>query len=840
MNEKLKNIIEGINNGTIKDITSFDLTLEDLLTKDNNGTYFLEFLLKKNIILPFELEYKIKNNPEIAYIYCKNNKPLYSFDISERDLFSYVNGVRLIDYLFEKNCFIKFIPFIEENIEIIDLLCATKNYATLLLLSQNIIDRLTIRNEYGVFPIEKYLNDDKVLNFIIPLVNNLDVLLEICSKNNNYDMMKYVNENILMSNYDDKQSLLQFLIKKKGIIPNCLITIPANVNFIKFLLSNNYYDYLKNSDESVLLLEILPDKTLLEFMLENGYNLQLKSISNIKTVKILYKFKKLDLEEVVDENVLLTPVKEIFDDNSVDNKSLFEYMLDNGYNIKIFNIKNESLVKLCYLKKRPDLLIKADISNLLKPIQYDYTYLDYILDCIKNGNIKVNINYIPGASYFSDANEIVKYYITIARHDMIAYINEIKVDALLKEYGDKRLIEILLDTDMDLTLNKILTATLKSNPDIAIILRSRGIIQKNIDISSKENGYIPNYIKNVNNNFSMGPLSKEGENLLKELEFLFSSDNKSDADIVKMLIACYRNALIINYDITIKEINKLIDIKKKNIDRFCYFKSNNGDYFSSGEGAVFIEEVSITSLIHETGHALHYYLTNDKIPDDYTVITDRVREDKNILFNTEKFFISFGQLENEFYNSIFQRYEGFFKKYYNEQKLKEIKDRLSKSKEEKKSKYKDCQIPDEQLDIILDDMYTPQEYIEQQKKIFVEENLNFALFNECSGFISICDILDAIYEGRIYSGILKNSQGNLISSDVGHGLRYYYATEHGFSEMIANFSVIIKSNKAEDDLLLLKLIIGDEAFNMLYNFYYYDMLNFSRDELENSKFKGGK
>lgn len=40
MNEKLQNIIDGINNGTIKDVSSFDLTLEDFLAKDNNGTYF--------------------------------------------------------------------------------------------------------------------------------------------------------------------------------------------------------------------------------------------------------------------------------------------------------------------------------------------------------------------------------------------------------------------------------------------------------------------------------------------------------------------------------------------------------------------------------------------------------------------------------------------------------------------------------------------------------------------------------------------------------------------------------------------------------------------------------
>ena len=838
MNEKLQNIIDGINNGTIKDVSSFDLTLEDFLAKDNNGTYFLEFLLKKHIILPFELEYKMKNNPEIAYIYCKNDEYLYFFNISEKDLFSYFNGVRLIDYLIEKNSLISnFIQNIKENIEIVDLLCSSGHYFMLNFLNPDIINKLTIKNEYGVFPIEKYLNDENAIKFIVPLVNNLNVLLEICNKNNNYNLMQYANESILMSNYEDNKSILQFLIKDKGIIPKCLIDIPANVDFIKYLLDNNYYDYLKNVGEDIFLLEIFSTETLLEFMLKHGYDPQLKNIYNVKTINIIYRFKRFDLIEEVSENILLTPVKEIFDDDSDDSRSLFEYMLDNGYNIKNFCIQNENLVKLCYFKKRPDLLIKTNISNLLKPIHDNYTYLDYILNCIKNANVKINITNI---SCSSDIDENVKYYITVAKHDMIAYLNKIEVDTLLKKYGDKTLLEILLDTDMDLTLNKILTNTLKSNPDIAIILRNRGINQKDVDISKKENEYTASYIKNINNNLGVGPLLKEGEDLLKKLEFLFSSDNKSDKDMVNGLIAGYRNALMVNYDVTIEEINRLIDIKEQNLDRFCYFRSNDGNYFSPQNGSVFCERANINSLMHETGHALHYYLANNKIPDNYMAIIDRAKEDVNILFNTEMFSISYQHLVSKSYDSVNQRYEGFIKEYYTDQKIKDIEDRLPKSKEEKKLKYKGLQISDEQLDIILDDMYTLNEYIEHQKRIFIKENVFVTLLNDFSGFISIGDILDAIYDGRLHSGILKNSQGSLIPSTCGHGLNYYYATEHGFYEMIANFSAIAKSNKAEDNLLFLKSIIGDEVFNMIYDFYYYDILNFNRDKLENLKFKGGK
>ena len=149
-----------------------------------------------------------------------------------------------------------------------------------------------------------------------------------------------------MSNYEDNKSILQFLIKDKGIIPKCLIDIPANVDFIKYLLDNNYYDYLKNVGEDIFLLEIFSNETLLEFMLKHGYDPQLKNIYNVKTINIIYRFKRFDLIEEVSENILLTPVKEIFDDDSDDSRSLFEYMLDNGYNIKNFAILKKGLIYL--------------------------------------------------------------------------------------------------------------------------------------------------------------------------------------------------------------------------------------------------------------------------------------------------------------------------------------------------------------------------------------------------------------------------------------------------------------------------------------------------------------
>ena len=60
----------------------------------------------------------------------------------------------------------------------------------------------------------------------------------------------------------------------------------------------------------------------------------------------------------------------------------------------------------------------------------------------------------------------------------------------------------------------------------------------------------------------------------------------------------------------------------------------------------------------------------------------------------------------------------------------------------------------------------------------------------------------------------------MINKIAGHGLEYYYGTTNDFDELIANFSIIFKSYDSEKIFNELREIIGDETFNLLYNFYY--------------------
>ena len=150
---------------------------------------------------------------------------------------------------------------------------------------------------------------------------------------------------------------------------------------------------------------------------------------------------------------------------------------------------------MLYQKQRPDLMDYRNVDFLLKIfIDDSNTYFDYILDCIKNGKINYDKNIFTKPH---DFNLLVKYYLIIAKHDMLGYIEKISKAELLSEYNNMTLIEHLLNSNTELTLNKILSDELKSDPNIAVILKSRGISQKSITISKDKDERVQKYIDNT-------------------------------------------------------------------------------------------------------------------------------------------------------------------------------------------------------------------------------------------------------------------------------------------------------------------------------------------------------
>lgn len=845
MTERLQNILNEINNGTRTNISDLNLSKEELLTKDKYGVSFIEYLLAKEIPL-YCVKDKMENNTEIAYLLYKyNNLMLYSYKIDEKMLFSYVNGKRLIDYIIEKNKIRSdIIKIITDNVEIIDLLCQDNSRYYLSYLSPEIINKLMTKDNSDTYPIEKYLNDTYALRNIMPLINEYNKLLEICSKHNDYSLMQYANANILMNKYNQDSTILEFLINEKNIVPDALSRIPDNIDFVNFLMENNYYDYLNKASERVLLLKVSPPKTLLEVLIDKGYNPDISSISEIETINILYKNNKLSLIEHSDiySDILLENASEVLQDGTNKEETILEYLIDNNYDVKesINYSSNKEIIKILYKKARPDLLSLTSAEVLLDPIEENnpYTYFDYILDNLKENKVKVSID---GMLYMTDTDKIVKFYLILAKHDMMEYVEELSKNKLLEKENGKTLLESLLDADSNLTLDKIISEQNKAEPEIAFIIKSRGLKQESVNISKEENNYVNYYLDGVNNHLGIGPLYEEGEKLLEELQNVFN-DGESDKDLISALTSGYRQALFSNnnYAIVLEEIRKLIEIKKQNMDRFFYIKEKDSGYFSQSNGSVFCDNTQVETLLHETGHALHYYTVQNKTPDDYNEIVTNARQNPELLVKAEKLSNEYHEIRSKIETIVEHKYNNFFDGYYNEERRQKIRDLLAKSKEEKKREYESLNIPEDQLDIILNEMYTEEEYISHQKRIYIRENVEAILRNEVSGIFATSDIIDAILEGKFHSGVLTNSQGEKIKKMPGHGLHYYFGTNHSFNEMIANFASMSKSKEAGKNLQMLKDIVGDEVYNMISNFYYKEIIQLNTEDLEVSKGKRGK
>lgn len=772
-------------------LEEYDLSINDLLIEDKNGTTLLEQMLKENIDISninidddiIDLEKTIEIIEIITY---KDKEvPEKIKNIFENTLFS-TNNNEFFKYLLIKNNMLikKMISIIKEHTEIVDLLCKYHFEYHLIYLNPEIIKKLITKDENGNYPVDKYVSNSMAIKNISSLIN--------------------FDENI------------DFMI-----------------HFIKLLVDNKLYSFFYDADENILLYKVYPPKTLLEILIENNVNIKVNNINNKEIIKILYDNKKLDLIGSNSENIWLSNTRDVFKDTVVKDQTILEYMLDNNYDIKIPCIFEEDTLKILYQKNRPDLLVKASASLLMTRINDNYTYLDYILDCINKGDFEYNIANIT-APIKPDMK--AEFYLDIARHDMIGYVkNSLNLNTLLKKYDNKTLLDYFLDKDSELTLNKILDKSDKMNYSVMIILKSRGIKDNDSILNiNKDNA---SFVKNTPDTY-YGPLDNDSDYLIKELERLFISDGKSDKDLINLLITGYRNALFINYDITIREIEKLIEIKKNNFDKFYYVKDKNSSYFSPSKGCIFINDSYISVVIHETGHALHHYLTGSEVPDNYDEIVKRAEENKELLTKTSKYFESCNKIMKNIKNYFLNLANEVLTAHYSKQEnIMDIQSIASKDISEYRDKFKSLKIPEEQLEQILQETFSVEEYIKREAIIVASELTDTTIRNNYASIGATNDIIDAIYRGKVCDGVLKSADGQKIASFGGHGIRYYSQKKHGFDEMIAQFAVLVKSKGAEENLQVLRNIVGDEVYNMISNFYYTNILEM---DINKSKNQGGR
>ena len=711
MDEKIKEKLQDIKNGYL--VT--DVPLKYLLLVDSDGIMYLEYLIKdkppRSLLNDTIKEIEESDDPKALYICLKYNYYINNINVKNEDvLFKKVEGDKtLIDIILSGNNSLYYSIFnsIKNRVELIDYIIKYAQYSILYNISNELIDNL-FTNKNGIYPIDKYINNNSVIQMTIQKVS-IEKLINYCKNKNDYNLLSYVNQNNLLH------------------------------------------------------------------VMDNG-------------------------------------------------KKVYEFLLDNNINPRFFNFNIDSKEILDELVKRGkiDLLYNAKAKSLLSNYDENRTYFDLMIEEHKKGK---NVNF-EKKDYYENNEQCAKLLIKMAENDVLGFVPSINPKLLLSNYSfsDKSILEYLLEFDKDITLTKIINKKCLEDFKFVLELKRLGIDEYLPEVNLNNHSFSEEILDKYNSNYSKECVSIY-ETELNELKSLFMVDEISDKKIIELLIDSYRVLTTKENEDMLFEIKQLIEIKKHYPDKFVYKKTDKNSYFSPIDGAVYINRNIIDCINHETSHALHHYLTNNYVPENYYEETKKVRNDKEKLEKIIEFCKKIYNLKSEISSKVSKsKISDYYDSKYVGDEREELIKFLSQSKEEKKKEF-EKDYPSDVLDIILDETFTIDEYIKQEKEIEQHEVTMIMLCHEYDAYIAMIDIIDAIFIGKFYNGVVIDEKGEYVPKMFGHGIEYYMNPRHGFDEMIADYGEIIKFEHSNKYINELRNLIGNEIVDMIEEVYKVRMLH---------------
>ncbi len=872
-----KDIINLIKQKNVSYTIKVHLDKSFLLRKVDDTTIF-EMLLRSN---SYFLDWSTLNLIRSDNIFLK-----MIFDNNRYDLLYYApeevftrdyNGETILEYLFRNNKIHETIVRVFSESTLIVELCEKYNRLDLLTHINPTLYTKELTNGKTVF--EYLLDHDLISSLMIKLISDYK-LVEILVKSGKTNLLKYLNESMLVKKINGKMILEDLLsknipvkmifsnpiaIKKiiemgkekllihsstealftevdsdgtllfeylidEGIIPiSVKNSISQNdkyaLTFAKKLCECGRYEVLLRANEELLLQNIDGEHDLIELLIISGYKPRNDILfKSNKMLQYIFKYQLYDLLSNCSENLLLTKLNT--------GKLVIEELLDRGLDINdVVSITRPEIVNLFIKYKRYDLFKHVIVRVLLYNYNLNETYLDLALSQLKEDKEIMALNFRA----ITNLDLIAQKYIIFARHNLQMYLEPLEVEDLLKENNGERLIDILLDIEPELTIDRIILPKVKENPDIAMIIRIRGLKQKNVNYSSLTRNLDTEYINMSNSRYSDIKLDDECESLLEELRNVMS-DGKSDPDLINLLIKTYRQ--VISQDRRfIEEVINLINMKKNN-PSFAYKKINAGAYFKSIENVVCMDNENADTLCHETGHAFHHIIGGNDIPEGFVELIEKIRNNKEFLRRTKEYSDMYHTISKEIEKRVERTYMPKYDSSHTEEEYRAVKKYLREEREKYRDMYIKAGISPSTIDKVLNDTYDFIEYYEQDRRIKKIKIITLIYRIEYGNFMSIGDFLDGITGGHFKNGLLKGLDGEIIKPCSGHGVNYYAIDYKAiFTEMIANYSAIIKSENSEAGLEALRYFIGDELMDMLTNYYETKILN-SRSNIKSVRVGG--
>ena len=223
-------------------------------------------------------------------------------------------------------------------------------------------------------------------------------------------------------------------------------------------------------------------------------------------------------------------------------------------------------------------------------------------------------------------------------------------------------------------------------------------------------------------------------------------------------------------------------------------------------GIIMIDKIyDIDTFNHELGHAIHWYATEDKIPDNFQIEQIRIDEE-----NFYEFAKSYLKAEKNTIEKLQQEKKDYYSENEEAQKdSKEYKKRIKRildDAEENNSYEKEI------IDYLKNNITVEEEYKEYYNRVTRQE---FAYLYQEDYKASIIDIIDALKKGKIFDYGMSYDG---LNRRIGHGSDYFKRNEKVFTEIVAEYHEIIKSPHRETGLKVLESIIGKEMISILEEF----------------------
>ena len=794
---------------------------EEMLLKKYEESTLLEYLIKNDLLDSYWID-EIKDKIIIELLAKYGKQEYLKYASEEVLLMKYDKNKTVLEFLIENNYAIdKTIKKVQEPV-VYDLLIQY-NKTNLL---KNLSNKVLSKKRKGKFILEILLEQN-----IVPALDTIydQNIVKILIKNNHVESLEKTSKYLLMKKIPKtKYTLFECLLIKNIIAKEAIDAIKYGLSnadeFLKIIIKRKRLDLLADLSESELLQELDGSATLLEILLKNNIKPQnIFSYLDPISIDILYENNCFEELKKCDQSLLKRELP--------NGKLVYEELMDRDLGFENTTIDDEKIIETIFKRKKTKLYYSIRVSSQLKKQEDGKTNLEHILE-EEQTNKEIDLSKL--IIYVEDLYKKAQLYIIYAKYGKQNYLPRLDVKDLLEERSSKKFIDMLLDADSTLTIEKIIDDDIKEDPEIAMIIKLRGQKQENIRFESITTKLEREYLTNLRFEYEAIKLDEESEKIINEL-FQVMDDKKSDPYLVYALVASYRKLLSDNSEYAY-EIKQIIEIKKNNPD-FVLKYIKDGAYFNGFKQMIGMEDANIDTLNHEMGHALYHYLTEEDYTEEYEQLMTRLKNDKTILEKTSEYSKRFQELKSIIEEEVEDNYMKKYDESITEEKLAEIQGFLDEEKIIKKAKYLKLGYSEETIDIILEQTYTLEEYLKQDRRVKKSNMVDLILRTRYAPLLCAADYLDAIHRGKFKSNELIDNNGEPIKSAYGHGIAYYRRDLHwAFSEMIANYSEIIKSKNSEEGLITLRYYIGDELVDYIKNYYDNNILN-SQKYIQSSTLK---